>query len=252
LSLKAPFKRTIRPFMSGEYLPSNGSWAYVRMPCYSTDPRLYIRGFLRLQSEVRKLFEFVYPSDGNVNTHSEHIGILLARACFEVETNLTAILRENGYTKSANWTMEDYRKIDQSHRLSCYEVRLPEWHGQQNILKPFEGWSKSNGSLNWYQSYNKYKHDRVLQIDKASFRNLIEAWCGLFTLLSAQYSVDEFSDEHKTNGFADITDPGGFWHGVGGYLKVKFPTNWSDAEKYDFQLTSESWTDPSFAQSFNY
>jgi hypothetical protein len=252
MSIQSPFKRTVRPFRVGDYVPSNGQMSYVRTTSYSTDARPYIRGFVRLQREVRNLFEFIHPSDGNLNTHSEHVGVLLARACFEVETNLTAILRENSYAKGGNWTMEDYKKIEGSHKLSSYEVQLPEWHGTQSVRMPFRTWSAANGGLDWYKAYNKFKHDRVSNIEQATFGNLIEAWCGLFVLLSSQYFRDEFGDERVTVGFADILNPGEFWHGIGGYLKVKFPISWQDSDKYDFQLTSANFSDPNFATSFSY
>jgi hypothetical protein len=252
MTIQAPYKRTVRPFKVGDYVPPNGLSSYVRTPSYSHDPRPYIRGFLVLQRDIRSLFEFIHPSDNNLGTYSEHIGILLIRTCFEVETNLTAILRENGYAgKPDAWNMKDYNKIDQSHRLSGYEVLLPEWTGTQNTVKPFEKWS-SACKLDWYNAYNKFKHDRVANLSKATFRHLIDAWSGLFALLGAQYFLDEFSVEKETTGFADILNPGEFWHGIGGYLKVKFPMNWPDANKYDFSLNAQNFHDPTFSVNFPY
>jgi hypothetical protein len=225
--------------------------SFVRAPSYSSDPRPYIRGLLLLQREIRNLFEFIHPSDENLGTYSEHIGILLVRACFEVETNLKAVLRENGYSSPKNMTMNDYKKVELSHKISGYEVLLPEWTGTKNTVCPFQNWS-SSGSLDWYNAYNKFKHDRVANLAEATFKHLIDSWCGLFALLSAQFFLDGFSVEKETIGFAHTLHPGEFWHGIGDYLKIKFPAGWSDADKYDFTLTDQNFVDLAFAREFPY
>ncbi|MGL4488315.1 MAG: hypothetical protein ACRCU5_02595 [Rhizobiaceae bacterium] len=251
MTIQAPFKRTVRPFRNGQYSPKSGQMSFVRTSSFSSDPRPYIRGFLILQRDIRSLFEFIHPADVNLGTYSEHIGILLVRTCFEVETNLKAILKENGYLSTSNWTMSDYRKVESSHRLSEYEVLLPEWSGAGNTIVPFQIW-RTSGKLDWYQAYNKYKHDRVANLHEATFGQLINAWSGLFALISAQYFLDDFSVEKKPIGFAHTLSAGEFWHGVGGYLKVKFPVSWPDAEKYDFTLVPGSFQDSSFAANFPY
>lgn len=251
MSIQAPFKRTVRPFKNGDYDPENGLMSFIRTQSYSTDPRPYIRGFLVLQREIRSLFEFIHPSDKNLGTYSEHIGVLLVRICFEVETNLKAIMRENRYASSRNWTMDDYRKIEASHKLSEYEVELPEWTGNCNTIRPFDSW-RNSGPLGWYNSYNSFKHDRVANLEEATFKQLIDAWGGLFVLLSSQYFLESFTVEKVHIGFAHELDAGQFWHGVGDYLKVRFPTSWLDSEKYEFLLDAQSFTDPNFAREFQY
>jgi hypothetical protein len=251
MTLQEPYKRTVRPFKVGDYLPSDGSYCYVRTPSYSLNPGSYIRGFLVLQRDIRSLFEIIHPSDTNLDTYSEHIGMLMVRACFEIETNLKAILRENGYTSRQNWTMDDYKKVEQSHNLSRYEVLLPEWVGAQSTLKPFEKWASAK-KLEWYTAYNTFKHDRVENLSKATFRNLIHAWCGLFVIIGAQYGFDDFSVEKQNVGFENFFKAGEFRHGIGGYLSIKFPTNWPEAEKYEFSLTAKNFDDPNFAVKFPY
>jgi hypothetical protein len=251
MTIQGPFKRTVRPFRTGDMYPKSGQMAYVLASSYSSDPKPYVRGFLLIQREIRNLFEFIHPSDENLGTYSEHIGVLLVRACFEVETNLKAVMRENGYASRANWNMRDYKKVEHSHKLSGYEVLLPEWTGGRTTVSPFRNWSSAQG-LDWYTAYNKFKHDRVANLAEATFKHLIDAWCGLFTLLSAQYYLESFSVEKKTIGFADTLPPGEFWHGIGDYLSVKFPVNWQDADRYDFVLTAQNFSDPNFAQNFQY
>lgn len=252
MALTAPYKRTIRPFLNGGYQPSNGSMSFVRMDNYARKPRAYVRGFEILQREVRNFFEYVEPSDNNMKVYSEIIGKLLTSACFEVESNLKAILKENLYSKvEKDMNMNDYFKVEASHHLSKYEVLLPEWTGDKNVIRPFEAWA-SAGSLKWYQDYNKYKHDRVANAESANFENLLNAWSGNFVLLSSQFFDTEFSVDAEVIGFAPDFDENEYNHGIGGYLKIKYPNDWLDDEKYEFALSISNWNDSNFCQAYSY
>ena len=119
------------------------------------------------------------------------------RACVEEEANFTAILIENGYKKSGgNLTMQDYKLVNHSHRLSAYETRIPGWHGAKGVRRPYTGW-ENNGPLPWYQAYNKSKHNRHESFPLATFDALIDAMCGLAVLLSAQFHDEDYSPIEK-------------------------------------------------------
>jgi hypothetical protein len=222
------------------------------MENYAENPRAYIRGFIILQNDIRQIFEYIEPSDQHLIVYSEKIGKLLTSACFEIESNLKAILRENGYQKSSNsMTMSDYCKVELSHRLSKYEVYLPEWTGQRRIVRPFEPWGVDQ-RLQWYQEYNGYKHDRAKNAPLANFRNLIDAWCGAFVVLSSQFFDSEFSVDAEVIGWQPHFYTDDFNHGIGGYLKVKYPNDWEDHEKYEFSVTAANWNSKDFIQSYRY
>lgn len=152
----------------------------------------------------------------------------------EIEANCAAILRENGYTKKGDWTMKDYKKINQSHYLSQYEVKIPNWDGLAGIRKPFHNWSL-NGSLCWYQSYNHTKHDRHLKFQEANFENLMDAVCGLSALLASQFLDNDFSFNSSpiTGNIAKIND--GYEDSIGDFFRIKYPTSIPDSKKYDFE-----------------
>lgn len=112
-----------------------------------------------IQKDLQLLFDYIEPSDRNLDCFSYRILELLIRTCIEVEANCKAILVENGYAKTGRLTMKDYKKIDVSHRLSSYEIGLPVWSGTKKIRHPFKNWSNGD-TLNWYSAYNATKHDR--------------------------------------------------------------------------------------------
>jgi hypothetical protein len=46
--------------------------------------------------------------------------------------------------------------------------------------------------------------------------------------------------------------PNDFNHGIGGYLKVKYPNDWDDSEKYDFSVNRANWNSDGFFQNYQY
>lgn len=163
MSLKKPFLRTIRPDISGEY---HNCSSYIYHAAYVKNPERFIHSFLLIQKDLQTLFEYIQPSDANSICYSHRVHELLFRTCVEVEANLTAILKDNGYSEG-QWNMRDYSKVDRTHRLSSYKVTIPNWDGEKDIRQPFKSWP--DGSLEWYQCYNKVKHNRTDHFDKATF-----------------------------------------------------------------------------------
>jgi hypothetical protein len=82
--------------------------------------------------------------------------------------------------------MSEYRKLNASHCLSSYQVRIPVWRGEKSERQPFAAWA-SGGNLPWYGAYNATKHDRHESFDQATFQHLTDAACGLVALLTAQF-----------------------------------------------------------------
>jgi len=254
VGITKPYRRTCRQFTDGSY-SEGGRWMYLLHRRYATDPRHYVRAFLLLQEDVLDLFSYVEPSDENLNTYSHRIQQLLMRACVEVEANLTAIFLDNRYTAArGNLTMQQYKLINISHRLSSYEIRVPSWQGEQGVRKPFIKWGE-NKSLSWYKAYNESKHNRHENFKLATFDALIDAFCGLSVLLSAQFYDEDYSPAGKSMGLggACYTYEGndGMDPAIGGLLRIKFPADWPPDERYEFDWQQLSTEDDPFV-NFNY
>jgi len=186
------------------------------------------------------------------------------RTCIEVEANFKAILRENAFTPIYNkgdkkgrlrteeyWNINDYRKINKSHHLYDYFAEFPFWRGTQSKYQPFASWQSST-TLPWYQAYNVSKHDRDNKFESANFENLLNAFTGLFILVCSQFNDQSFipgPDSLVLESGNDNYFGGEF--GIGDYLKIEFPTNWSDSEKYDFDWSVLQKSSDKF-QKFNY
>src|SRR3989337_3214548 len=143
MDVNRPYRRTCRKFIDGRY--SEGDCGkYMIHPEYAQSPSHYVRAFLLLLKDLQELFDYIEPADNNLTCYSYRIHSLLLRACVEFEANCKAILSENGYTKASDMNMRDYRKINETHRLSSYQVKIPYWNGTEDIRTPFSTWSTGN------------------------------------------------------------------------------------------------------------
>lgn len=230
MPVNRPYRRTCRQFVDGSYT-AGGRWQYMIHPKFAQAPEHYVRAFLLLLKDLQELFDYIEPADKNLLCYSYRVHALLLRACVEVEANCKAILKENGYSKSGDMNMGDYRKIDKTHLLSLYQVKAPSWSGSQGLRTPFLAWS-TGGSLPWYQAYNTTKHDRHTEFEEATFGHLIDACCGVLVLLSAQFETNEFAPGNTLLAVGGPND--GMKSGIGGYFRVKFPDNWPQDLRYDF------------------
>jgi hypothetical protein len=217
---------------------------YVLHPRFAREPEHFVRAFKIIQKDMFDIFDYVEPADTNSECYSYRVHALHMRTCIEVEANCKAILQENGYSKVGDWNMNDYRKLDKTHHLSTYEVRLPVWRGTQNVRRPFNDWS-TGGGLVWYQAYNHAKHDRHDQFPEANFRNLLDAVSGLVALLSAQFHTWDFPASSAGLSTNIGGPPPGFETAIGDYFHVRFPADWSPLDQYDFDWrTLKSDPDP--------
>ena len=229
---KYPYKRNIRQFKEVGYQSD-----FILHSDYANSPRHYIRAFLLLQKDILNLFDYIEPADLNLPTFSFRIHELLVRTCIEIEANLKAILIENGYKKLnkkgkiLDYKIVDYKKINATHRLSSYEIKIPNWIGVKGIRRPFKDWLDCD-TLRWYKAYNATKHDRHREFNEANFENLIDSVCGLVALLSSQFHTNDLSPEAIFTGYNGINDE--FETAIGGYFRVKFPTDWPEEDRYDF------------------
>lgn len=255
MSINRPFRRMCRQFVDGSYADS-GRWMYLLHPKYATDPRHYVRAFLLLEEDILNLFTYVEPSDLNLNTYSHRIQQLLIRACIEIEANFTAIFLDNQFGgKNKKLTINEYKLINTSHRLSSFKVRIPSWKGDKGVRQPFASWADQNGRLDWYSAYNKSKHNRHKNFHLANLDALLDAYCGLNVLLSAQFMNEEYGPGSKSIGLSgsdyhyegdDGMDPS-----IGGNLRISFPEDWPVHDRYEFEWRQLKTIDDPFV-NFDY
>jgi hypothetical protein len=254
MSVTRPYFRIARQLVDGSY-KNSGNGGYVRHPKYANDPEHYVRAYLLLEKDLKELFDYVEPAEQNRDCYSYRIHELLLRACVEVEANCKAILLENGYKKRVvngkerDLNMLDYIKIEQSHKLSEFEVRVPTWSGAGELRTPFLAWRVS-GPLDWYRAYNETKHDRHTAFRNATFGHMLDAVCGCLTIISAQFLDEDYSSQ---SGRLVVEEPDdGSEEAIGGYFRIKFPQSWPVSDRYDFDWWHTLKEDPDPFQQYPY
>ncbi len=148
------------------------------------DTNAYRRSFDILLSDFGRLTEFVEPSASNSNTYSFRIYELILRACTEFESICKELLVEGNYQKQPQYLdITDYKTLESSLLLESIKVSLVGWSPENDFIQPFDGWSKNQPPLGWYQQYNVIKHNRNSAFDRATLDNLRYSICGLFCCL---------------------------------------------------------------------
>lgn len=246
---RAPYHRCYRPFVE-----RSTSWSSLRY-CLNDDgyaerPYFFTKAFLLLQKEMEELFTYVEASYNNRNTYSYRIQQLFIRVCIELEANFKAIMSENKYSKDSNWwDINDYWKINASHKLSEYKVYMPNWEGNNKYFEPFAGWRKSP-RLAWYRAFQRTKHNRAAKLYEANLLNLMNAFCGLFVVLSAQFGDEDYVTGPTLVSVSNRDTYYGCDFGIGDMLKAEYP-EWSEEEKYDIDW-AEVCESPDRFRSFDY
>lgn len=246
MALIKPYHRIYRPMAEGK-----SEWGYLDDQEYAISPDHYTRAFLIIQKEILELFEYIEPADLNLKTFSFKIYQLFLRTATEIEANFKAILRENKFSKGhKDLNIRAYKKINKSHHLDAYSAEFPIWSGEKKLFMPFRDW-ETEEKLDWYSAYNLCKHDRVNNLHLANFENLLNAYCGLFILLTAQFGRNSYDPGTVVLalGAEDNYYKGEF--GIGDYLMIHYPQNWNDDEYYDFDWSQLKGQDDRF-DKFDY
>ncbi|MCH8684271.1 hypothetical protein [Pedomonas mirosovicensis] len=234
MAVTRPYRRIIRQFADGDYA-EGGRWMYIRHPKYATDPAHFIRSFLMIQRDLQSLLDFIEPADTNLQTYSFRIHQLLMATCMEIEANFKAIFFDNGCDLGSKGNIKTYEQVGKSHQLSGYEIKLPLWRERTMILRPFRNWPNAIGKgPSWYQAYNNLKHNRHENFAQANLENLLNAIAGLAILLTAQFQHEAFSSGPDFLSISLEADTGGFESCIGDYFTVRYPTDWPENERYDF------------------
>lgn len=238
MSINRPYYRTLRPYKQeddyyADYVIDNRNIMDWSSP---------IRAYDLIISDFKKICEYIDPSDDNYTVYSHRLYEVFIRTCTELESNMRAILKANGYVKKKKektinekwWNISDYKKLEVMLKLSDYKVLINFWNGGRGEgCIPFQNWAKGkSGKIVWYQDYNEAKHNREEKFHLASLENLLDSLCGLFVILFSQYGVQVFSPYQSVQSYS-YDDSSKIIYKSSSIFSIKPPV-WQDNEKYDF------------------
>lgn len=245
MGISKPFYRIARP---KAFIPD-----YVMDKRYASDRAQLSRAYISIEKELRSIFDFIEPDEKNKEAFSFELYSLLLRACTEVELNCKQIMEANGATPQGSFfTMADYKKLEKSSLLSKYIVTFPNWrhrnatsHKLEYTKKefcPFSNFDMSIGkSPDWYEAYNKVKHNREENLEKANLENCMNAVAGILVLLYSQFGslcIETYGSNGRLR-WQD-TDDYDFNFDADVIFQIHPPSisDWASSELYDF-----NWSD---------
>ena len=155
--------------------------------------------FLALERDLEGVSRYIEFCKDNLNTYSIELAHLLLSSASEIDTiakSVCSILDPKAKPKN----IDQYRKIirtaeenqpglpvhpksavfydDLKHRMSDLKVLLPRYN---MVLMPWKSWAEDKNP-DWWQSYNKVKHERNNHFNEATLRNALYSVAGLLGL----------------------------------------------------------------------
>lgn len=225
-----PYKRILRPSSVDS---DNFGHDHLVDPRYCAERSQLVHAYHILESDFKKLFDYIELNENNKTTFSHRIYELILRTCTEFESNCKGILEDNNYTSRGNLNITDYFKINKASKLNEYQVRLNVWSPNPLIIIPFNEWNTDTFTpLSWYQNYNNVKHNRNANFHMASLENLINCMAGLYVLLASQFAHHIFSPYQITE--MHSSDENGYISVETSVFSIKLPTSWNESEVKNF------------------
>lgn len=182
-------------------LRDNEQWIY-KEPELNESLNDSLRMFYHLWKLLEETFLNVEPNQENINVYGMNFRNILMLTCTEVEIHLTRLLRLNGYIKDRLNT-RDFVKLKRFMNFD-YVVNVMGYD-QLKPYEPFDGWNElePSQSLGWYDAYNKVKHDRINNLQRATLSNCLNAMGALRILLSMRYESKWLTDTYSKNNKLD-------------------------------------------------
>ena len=159
-----------------------------------------VRQFNILQKNLEIIFDFIEPTSLNKQSFSLQLRNIILLSSMEVEVHWQNLLRNNGYTKN-RMTTKDYVKLCEFINFN-FEFKLASFP-EFGLIKPYKNWNVElpTKSLEWYNAYNKIKHDRSSNLHLATLEFAITSVSAVLVLLHIRYGKINLNNVISNNIF---------------------------------------------------
>lgn len=142
--------------------------------------------FLYLEDDIHRLSRWIEVCDENCAVHSIELARLLMTAAAEVDVISRSLCKALDPTANAN-SINAYQRILLSAfpKIIDTKVSMPRY-GMG--FQPWASWGlRPDCPPDWWTGYNKVKHFRRHNVQKANLGNVLKAISGLLVLLILHY-----------------------------------------------------------------
>lgn len=153
--------------------------------------------FVLLEQDLERASRFVEFTEDNFDTYSVEFAHVLFSAAAESEVMMKRLCgffqpgKEAENIGQCRDILLDDDDDPDNRRLQFFwriRVGLPRFG---LVLQPWAGWRTKKGTLPWWGDYNKVKHERHRQFQRANLRNALNAVAALFLLVLEYESWDK-------------------------------------------------------------
>lgn len=132
-----------------------------------------------LIQRLQDILMFIEPSECGLKAYSHKLRELLILACTDLECAFKF------YKLGKNERLTDYKQILKVVDLSKYKIALASYSVKYES-SPFKDWKTKK--LDWYDAYNKTKHNRNDAFNLATLENCLNAVCANIIMFCVRYS----------------------------------------------------------------
>lgn len=140
---------------------------------------------LSIERDLENLARFVEFDERNFSTFGIEIARLLLACGAEVDVVCKQVCAELNPTSSAA-SINAYRAelVGAYPAIPTFEVTIPRFG---LTLHPWDEWQAPNGVPHWWTGYNRTKHHRHSDYERANLKNALNAAGGLFVMVLHLY-----------------------------------------------------------------
>jgi hypothetical protein len=155
--------------------------------------RLHWNYFLALERDLEKVARFIEFSKENFSVYSIELAHLLFAAASEVDVVAKQLCEHINSTEPRE-NILDYRDTLKKYlpNIATTQVFVPRFGLE---FSPWHKWNE-NSTPDWWQSYNKVKHERHRFFAKATLENALNA-LGALLVLTFNYYTYALSSEKQ-------------------------------------------------------
>lgn len=132
-----------------------------------------------LIQKLQDVLMYIEPSENGLKAYSHKLRELLILSCTDLECTF------KDYKFGKNERLSDYKQILKLVDLSKYKIALASYSVKYESC-PFKNWKTSK--LDWYDAYNKTKHNRNDAFNLATLKNCLDAVCANIIMFCVRYS----------------------------------------------------------------
>lgn len=146
--------------------------------------------YLLLEKDFINTLNYVELSEKNFTTYSKEYIKLYQTICSEMDVifKLVCGFDTNAYKKITNYSTKLLREFGDIVNVKI-DVRRTNI-----VLQPFMGW-KPEESIDWWTGYNKIKHNRIINIEQANLRNVLNSLSALYLLEKYLFRKQKFEPD---------------------------------------------------------